>query len=78
MKWLYIVGVVVVALLAVEELLLRTAPWRRRRQLEAMSRAAPLSLRDRVARALAMPMFLLLVAVAVAAGMIAGVLAGTH
>jgi hypothetical protein len=75
-KWLYALGAVVAALLMLRETLLLTRGHRTRRAMEAASR--PSSLRSRLARRAAMPVFLLLVAGAAMLGMMAGVLVGPH
>jgi len=75
-KWLYALGAIVAALLMLREALLLTRTRRSRRA--AAAAAQPASLRTRLARKAAMPVFLFLVATAAAAGMIVGVLVGPH
>jgi hypothetical protein len=77
-KWLYALGAVVAALLMLRETLLLTRDRRRRRARALAAAAEPPTLRARLARKAAMPVFLLLVAVALTMGMIAGVLVGPH
>jgi ABC-type Fe3+ transport system permease subunit len=77
MKWLYLAAALVASLLMVREALVLTRERRIRRAGLASSRPAP-DLRTRLIRRAAMPVFLLLVALVVAGGMLLGVLIGPH
>lgn len=77
MKWLYLAAAVGAALLMIREALVLTRERRVRRARLASPQPAP-DLRTRLTRKAAMPVFLLLVGLVVAGGMLLGVLIGPH
>jgi hypothetical protein len=77
-KWVYAIGAIVAALLMIREALLLTRGRRSRARAEAAARRPIPDLRTRLGQKAAMPVFLVLVAVVVAIGMMVGVLVGPH
>jgi hypothetical protein len=76
MRWLALLAAIVVTGIALRWWFLATRPSRHRRALARAAAAPPQSARARLLELAAWPVFMVLVAVAIALGLIAGMLVG--